>query len=87
MIESPHKNKEPDQTIRELLEYRDSVMETCLVLGRVGIIAYEEYTELAKRACAMNPLAEQLPAFTMSLLNKQGSYDGFENSVRKELHG
>lgn len=78
--------KEHHSPIDKLIEYRETVVEEALEHGSVTQETYKHYKELARIACQTNPLARELPDFTISLLSQFGSKDAVEFAIDKELN-
>jgi len=77
--------KEFHTPVDKLLEFRETVFEDALENKRVSQEILDTYKELARVACSTNPLARELPDFSMVLLSGMGALDGFEKAVDEEL--
>lgn len=75
----------PDRPIEELLSFREDTFDKHLELGRISLCLLDEYKDLAALASTSNVVAEYLPIFSMSLLDKAGSFGAIETAMVEEL--
>lgn len=71
--------------IDSLISFREFEFENCLKLGAVALEILEKYKFLAENCSVQNPIAKNLPKFSMSLLDEFGSIGAIEFAVRNEL--
>lgn len=71
--------------VDKLISFRDIKFESCLRLGAVAIEILEQYKNLAEDCSLQNPIAINLPKFSMSLLDEFGSIGAIEFAVKDEL--
>lgn len=71
--------------LEKLLKYRELEIESCLKMGEIALAITCHYKVLAEELGKTNPIAKTLPAFTLSLLDKQGSFGSIEYAIKNEL--
>ena len=71
--------------VDKLLQFRETEFEMALQAKMVSEELLDKYRELARLACQTNPLARELPDFSMALLSGKGAIDNIEIAKNEEI--